>query len=423
MDSQYHELPYSRNPELPYPQPLEFNYGSVHERCEHCLDTVLVSLANGYVEHIRMWKCCQCGFAENRESLQAACSNCNFASFQDNYAFQDISPYLCDMNDRPYDDENLETSQVVCIPAPATYPSNAADDFTSAILQNASRLEELMASDRSGPLFPDDRNDSIEEIPIALDPDHTHFDFTLLAPDCNSGYDIPLVHQTMDYNFTHNHDNSVTASSASEETTMFKVSILEDYSSLREGDSGYGSHIREDNRLEGSRKRPRVNLDDRSATMIQPDDSMSRLSKKRRSRLDPINPTKPRLACPFYKRNRRLCRYDSCAGPGSDSIHRLKQHLARVHLYHQCDRCGLVFSGDMPAKELKQHVRSEESCHLQEPKPAVWGMSQQNFDSLRSKRWPQSMGEEERWRDIYYLVVPGVDSEEKPSPCKISLRI
>jgi hypothetical protein len=80
--------------------------------------------------------------------------------------------------------------------------------------------------------------------------------------DCNSGSYIPLVHQTMEYNSIDNHDNSVTASSASEETTMLKVSILDDYSSLREGDSGYISLICEDNPLEGSRKRPRIKAED-----------------------------------------------------------------------------------------------------------------------------------------------------------------
>jgi type IV secretory pathway VirB6-like protein len=100
---------------------------------------------------------------------QAVCSNCNIATSVECYAFQDISPYRYQMNDTSYNNENLEHSHVVHIPAHRTYLSNAAYDSTSAILQNASRLEELMNFDRSGPLLPDDRNDGIEEMTTAID--------------------------------------------------------------------------------------------------------------------------------------------------------------------------------------------------------------------------------------------------------------
>jgi hypothetical protein len=147
---------------------------------------VVYSLVNGYPEHVRMWRCCQCGFLENREALWAACSNCNLATTLDKYAFQDVSLYQDGTKERAYDDEDLKDSNTFRFPAPATQPSNAADDLTSTLHQNALRLEELVRPHYCDALVPDDYNDCIETTTTAVDTDR--IDSTLVAPDCDSGF-------------------------------------------------------------------------------------------------------------------------------------------------------------------------------------------------------------------------------------------
>ena len=147
----------SQTVEVPDIYPPIFNYGSGHWRCDHCVESLLYSLANGYPEHVRMWTCCQCGFNENRESLWASCSNCYFISSAERYAFQDASLDESAIVEGPHHDDGLEISNTIRVTAPATsLLSLAADDLVSTVQQNFFRFEEFETSGQYGTLLLDD---------------------------------------------------------------------------------------------------------------------------------------------------------------------------------------------------------------------------------------------------------------------------
>ena len=202
--------------------------------------------------------------------------------------------------------------------------------------------------------------------------------------DYHTGFDTPDSHLHTNDQSTATHN---LASNALEEVTTGTASTLHT-SLIPEDDSGYASRINAPCPPPPSRKRSRA-LDDNT-------------SRKRTRRLDPTNPTTPRLACPFYKRDPRRCRYDSCAGPGFEGIHRLKQHLERVHVYQHCTRCGAVFHS---ASELDAHRGLFAPCALRDHLPPVWGVSEDMLRELKSKRGLAGETEQERWRSVYRLVV------------------
>ncbi|PSN65855.1 hypothetical protein BS50DRAFT_621649 [Corynespora cassiicola Philippines] len=128
-----------------------------------------------------------------------------------------------------------------------------------------------------------------------------------------------------------------------------------------------------------------------------------------------LSENKRKLACPYFKYNRRKYRdRRSCPGPGWDSIHRLKEHLYRRHaLPPQCQRCWRTYK-DEPA--LTEHLRSVDACAIREQQPEE-GLDKKQIEQLKSR---QSMfradDDEEKWRIIYLILFPDTPPTQLPTP-------
>ncbi|KAI1819198.1 hypothetical protein F4861DRAFT_547082 [Xylaria intraflava] len=134
----------------------------------------------------------------------------------------------------------------------------------------------------------------------------------------------------------------------------------------------------------------------------------------KRARKD-TEPEELALACPFFKHNPEACWKGCCKNGGWKSIHRLKEHLYRVHLLpkHRCPRCNLCFDGD---KELQEHLRADERCEKSDVAPEE-GIDQDTERKLRERKKHKSgQTETQRWNDIYVLLFPGVERNAIPSP-------
>ncbi|KAG9194981.1 hypothetical protein G6011_00101 [Alternaria panax] len=119
-----------------------------------------------------------------------------------------------------------------------------------------------------------------------------------------------------------------------------------------------------------------------------------------------------KFACPFYKhepdryRNRR-----TCPGPGWPSVHRMKEHLYRSHSQPIfCPICYETFTSD---KAQSNHVRLRQ-CESSPPRE-IEGIDRETIRTLK-KRTPAYMLEEDKWRDVYQVLFPGVADAEIPSP-------
>ncbi|KAI2642297.1 hypothetical protein GGS21DRAFT_501846 [Xylaria nigripes] len=121
------------------------------------------------------------------------------------------------------------------------------------------------------------------------------------------------------------------------------------------------------------------------------------------------------LACPFYKHNPKACEKPGCQNGAWRSIHRVKEHLYRVHLLpkYKCPRCNLCFDSD---KELQTHLRADDPCKKSNAAPDE-GIDQDTERKLRErKKHNCDLSETQRWKDMYALLFPGVDRNEIPSP-------
>ncbi|KAI0533498.1 hypothetical protein GGR58DRAFT_110192 [Xylaria digitata] len=127
------------------------------------------------------------------------------------------------------------------------------------------------------------------------------------------------------------------------------------------------------------------------------------------------DPEEVKLACPFHKHNPKAHKKELCIKGGWKSIHRLKEHLYRVHLLpkHNCPRCNSCFGDD---KELQTHLRADEPCKKSHAPPEE-GIDQDTERKLRErKRHNSGQTEIQRWNDIYLLLFPGADRNAIPSP-------
>ncbi|KAK8086565.1 hypothetical protein PG994_001539 [Apiospora phragmitis] len=123
----------------------------------------------------------------------------------------------------------------------------------------------------------------------------------------------------------------------------------------------------------------------------------------------------PSFVCPFFRHNpKRFCHHRTCVGPGWKTIHRLKEHLYRVHKLppNACPRCGDPF-GD--AKALNAHLRSDDPCRKKDI-AAAQGIDEQQEKKLRErKRVGSAVTDEQRWRDIYMILFPEANKNNLPS--------
>ena len=392
------------------------------------MESVIYSLVNDYVEHVRVWRCCQCGFPDNRVSLWFVCSMCDGTNFQDAYVCH--RPTLGQVQTEDAIDDRLafQTTPVGCIGPPGIENSLevcATDDLVSTVRQNIEPLESFLRDERLE-----------EEAALSNKEGYLSLEFMRYCGLDNSaaevGLDIeadfPISYSIEEPNTTYlSSDAEAMLTIPSEEsvstlstltTTRLTASTL-NTKSLRNLDSGYGSQCDTYSVDQTSRKRP-IECDRQTTRTIVVNDEESNVplrKKRRRRRLDPLNPG---LACPFYVRNPDRCKNDSCAGPGSIGIHRLKQHLERVHLYHSCERCGTRFYGNTAGRErLTVHQRNTQPCQLiAKQRPDVWGLSYTKFEAMRSKKDAAGKPEEERWRAIYRLIFPDAEEKEMSMPCK-----
>ncbi|KAI8246026.1 hypothetical protein K4K53_002623 [Colletotrichum sp. SAR 10_77] len=136
---------------------------------------------------------------------------------------------------------------------------------------------------------------------------------------------------------------------------------------------------------------------------------------KRQKSASPRSPTDKSsgelFACPYFKHDQEKYgtkEWNSCGGPGWE-IHRLKEHLKRVHKVegHRCNCCLHRFSS---LKGLADHQRSEVRCVKQEDTgddsidETQWGKIQERNRGMKGAA---------KWEEIYKTIFP---LDAVPSP-------
>ncbi|KAF0315173.1 hypothetical protein GQ607_017586 [Colletotrichum asianum] len=147
-------------------------------------------------------------------------------------------------------------------------------------------------------------------------------------------------------------------------------------------------------------------------TLVEPKKILLERSKSFREPED-IEQGKTRLlACPYPKYAPEIYGH-RCRAAAFSQIHRLKEHLYRVHEQPpHCVRCGETFSNK---SDVKAHLgRPDEICDFAAD-VSVDGLSFEQMKKLRSKkRKPGVATNEEKWRDIFGIVFP--DATDFPDP-------
>lgn len=142
------------------------------------------------------------------------------------------------------------------------------------------------------------------------------------------------------------------------------------------------------------------------------DDNEEENRGSKRSKVAKSNRPKPRLACPFFKRDpSKHNQKQACTGPGWTEISRLKEHIYRCHTQGGfiCPRCRETFSD---AEHLETHQRADKPCKVSKSKHPE-GINNAQYNQLRKKTLA-SKSISERWVDIYRIVFP--DATGIPSP-------
>ncbi|KAK5632467.1 hypothetical protein RRF57_008181 [Xylaria bambusicola] len=163
-----------------------------------------------------------------------------------------------------------------------------------------------------------------------------------------------------------------------------------------------------------SRPKRQFSDDDNADDLPGGDDNGQDRGGNKRAKKD-TDPEEVKLACPFHKHNPKAHRKHVCMTGGWKSIHRLKEHLYRVHLLpkHNCARCCSSFADD---KELQKHLRADEPCKKSDIIPEE-GIDQDTERKLRErKRHNSGQTETQRWNEIYLLLFPSTDRTTIPSP-------
>ncbi|KAF2432132.1 hypothetical protein EJ08DRAFT_586146, partial [Tothia fuscella] len=125
---------------------------------------------------------------------------------------------------------------------------------------------------------------------------------------------------------------------------------------------------------------------------------------------------KPRFACPFYKRSPGSNkRWPSCAGPGWNSVHRVKEHVYRRHARPiLCSRCYQEFESE---EALAMHSRSKSPCPIVEVEPPeLDGYTKDQEKRMRSRKRPPGVTEQDRWVEMYQVLFSSDPESSIPSP-------
>ncbi|XTI87777.1 hypothetical protein V2W45_1309885 [Cenococcum geophilum] len=160
------------------------------------------------------------------------------------------------------------------------------------------------------------------------------------------------------------------------------------------------------------------------------DDDNEHMDEGEDTQCDVRSPAPPlqraRFACPFYKRNSQNPQNArSCTGPGWPETAKVKEHLYRTHVRHECPRCFQVFPKD---DALREHQRATEACPRREQCINDWydwdqGFNEDQKKKLKSRKGRKDMPEEEKWKDIYRILFPSDPESDIPSPCKCRINL
>ncbi|KAI6084245.1 hypothetical protein F4821DRAFT_243298 [Hypoxylon rubiginosum] len=173
------------------------------------------------------------------------------------------------------------------------------------------------------------------------------------------------------------------------------------------GSSGQGQSSR------SSRSKRRLSGDDQDNSSAGGDDNDPNRGGNKRAKTD--NEQEQKFACPFFKHNAKAhCKNRSCAGPGWTTLHRLKEHLYRVHRLpkHTCPRCNAAFED---ARDQHEHLRADVLCEKLDVVPMLQGIDEATETVLRARK-KTGMTDEQRWNDIYMILFPNANKKALPSP-------
>ncbi|KAF2024973.1 hypothetical protein EK21DRAFT_93611 [Setomelanomma holmii] len=210
------------------------------------------------------------------------------------------------------------------------------------------------------------------------------------------------------------HDEATLSSELLQDNTnalSLHLQLTSDISSrsLDNLDSGYGSitnGLSESSETVATRKRT---FNDTAMT-DSTDGSIDQIKRSRQHK----DSNQPSLACPYYKRNPAMCKYDSCASNKYYDMSSRLEHLKRADLYYRCERCGTASRGKGGEQALERH-RLEVDCSLR-PRRPLWGLDQSMWRKIRSRKGVKGKAMEVRWKDMYMISFPDVRREDVPSP-------
>ncbi|XXG97395.1 hypothetical protein Hte_003696 [Hypoxylon texense] len=182
------------------------------------------------------------------------------------------------------------------------------------------------------------------------------------------------------------------------------------------GDAGSGSSSSGQGRSSrSSRAKRRLGGDDQDNSSAGGDEGDPNRGGSKRAKTD--NEPEQKFACPFFKHDAKAhSKHRSCTGPGWTSLHRLKEHLYRVHRLpkHTCPRCNEPFDD---SKDLAEHLRADVPCEKLEVVPVLQGIDEATETELKvRKRNCPGMTDEQRWKDIYLILFPKANPKALPSP-------
>jgi hypothetical protein len=122
-------------------------------------------------------------------------------------------------------------------------------------------------------------------------------------------------------------------------------------------------------------------------------------SNAKRLRQNDVSPRRPRLACPFYKKD--PIKHRECLGKVISTIAYLKQHLKRYHqLPLYCSVCKTIF----PNETDRDRHSEARSCDLRTD--IVHDGVTTDQRKLLAKRVPPAVGEARQWFGIFDILFP-----------------
>ncbi|KAF0321598.1 hypothetical protein GQ607_011111 [Colletotrichum asianum] len=120
------------------------------------------------------------------------------------------------------------------------------------------------------------------------------------------------------------------------------------------------------------------------------------------------------LVCPYTRYDpEKYEKLKSCRGKAFETVHRLKEHLYRIHMRKPyCCRCGERFAAD---QELNLHLSlPSDACGRVENVETEGFGPEQTLQLKSRKRKLNVKTQEEKWRNVFQILFP--DAAEVPNP-------